>query len=304
MGRRNISIVWDFDGTLTPDDSTSKIVKYFLDEKQINVKQFWKWIKTINGSRSKINWERMLSSDAPTWMYALSIMASKSKVPLTKEFFSHQEVASLVKLYSGVESLLKKIKKIENQTRFQKHQIKIHHFIITAGLKEYVESLVPQEVFSNIWGCRYSCVYPPGKKDDVESIPVFCMDQTMKTRALYEISKGVFTKNSKVKAVNDKVQKGEFWSPFNNFIYVGDGPTDIPALSLTRAYGGYGIVVFNPKKSKKKVREYLKKMSADSRCDLITEANFSLKGGLFLAIKSRCHQILQKYEAEDFSKNI
>ncbi len=241
MPHRNISIVWDFDGTLTPDDSTSEIVEYFLGTEKIE--KFWEWIKTVSGSKSEVDWERMLSSDAPTWMYVLSRIAFHGKKPLTKEFFSHEEVTELVKLYSGVESLLGKIKKIEEEIKFKNSNIKIHQFIITAGLKEYVESLVPKEIFSNIWGCRYSCVYPPGKKDDVESIPVFCMDQTMKTRALYEISKGVFTEESKVQAVNDKVQRGEFWSPFSNFIYIGDGPTDIPALSLTRTYGGYGIVV-------------------------------------------------------------
>ena len=125
------------------------------------------------------------------------------------------------------------------------------------------------------------------------------MDETIKTRALYEISKGIF--NSTVTAVNKRVEKENLWCPFNNFIYIGDGPTDIPALSLTRTYGGYGIVVFNPKKNKKEIKQKLKDMSADSRCDLITKVDFSLNSELFFSIKNRCHQILQKYEAEDFA---
>ena len=42
-------------------------------------------------------------------------------------------------------------------------------------------------------------------------------------------------------------------------------------------------------------------MSADSRCDLITKADFSSNSDLFRSIETRCNQILQKYEAEDFS---
>ncbi len=61
--------------------------------------------------------------------------------------------------------------------------------------------------------------------------------------------------------------------------------------------------MFNPQRSVQDVKRHLKKMSADSRCDLITKADFSLKGELFLSIKNRCHHILQKYEAEDFSKD-
>ena len=73
MNHRNISIVWDFDGTLTPDDSTSEIIEYFLGKGKKTT--FWKWVKSVNGSLSEVNWERMLSSDASTWMYALARIA-------------------------------------------------------------------------------------------------------------------------------------------------------------------------------------------------------------------------------------
>ena len=299
MNLRNISIVWDFDGTLTPDDSTSKIIDYFYNGK---INKFWKAIKKINQSQSTINWERMLSSDAPTWMYVLSQIAFREKTPLNKQFFSQKNIMELVNLYPKVKNFLNKIYNFNRQTEFKKHSIKIHQFIITAGLKEYIEALVPKRIFSNIWGGRYVCAYPPQDKDNVHNIPVFCMDETMKTRALYEISKGVFTKESTIQAVNKKVENYKLWCPFNNFIYIGDGPTDIPALSLTRTFGGYGIVVYNPKKKKKEVKQHLKNMSADSRCDLITPADFSLKSDLFISIKNRCNQILQKYKAVDFSK--
>ena len=298
MAHRNISIVWDFDGTLTPNDSTSKIFEYFLGKNQI--KKLWKWIKTVNGTQTNPSWERLLSSDAPTWMYVLSRIAFENNVPLTTEFFLKRK--NLIQLYRNVGVFLKKIKSLERLSLFQKSKINIHQFIVTAGLKEYVEVLVPDKTFSYIWGGRYSCVYPPKKVNEVESIPVFCMDETMKTRALYEISKGVFRKQSTIKVVNKKVETEKLWCPFENFIYIGDGPTDIPALSLTRAYGGYGIVVFNPKKSKKEIKRHLKNMSADSRCDLITKANFSLTSELFDSIKHRCFQIQKKYSAEDFSK--
>ena len=230
MTHRNISVVWDFDGTLTPDDSTSKIIERFLGENETD--DFWRWIKQVNGSLSDSIWERMLSSDAPTWMYVLSRIAFAQKVPLTSEFFAKKEIADLVKLYPDVDVFLQAIKDFSKEDKFKKSKIQIHQFIITAGLKEYVEELVPRKIFSYIWGSRYNCIYPPNRKDDIESIPVFCMDETMKTRALYEISKGVF--NSTITAVNKKMEKEKLWCPFDNFIYIGDGPTDIPALSLTR----------------------------------------------------------------------
>ena len=296
VNHRNISIIWDFDGTLTPADSTSAILEYFKIEKN----KFWKWIHEINGSRSKMTWERMLSADAPAWMYILSRVAFNANTPLTPAFF--KKIVHLVKLYPYVERCLSRIKKFEQDKSFKNSKIKIHHFIITAGLKEYVDLLISKKLISNIWGGRYTPIYASGHQNAVESLPVFCMDETMKTRALYEISKGVFTNKSSIKFVNQKVETEKLWCPFENMIYIGDGPTDIPALSLTRSYGGYGIVVFNPQKSEKDVKKKLKDMSAESRCDLITSANFSIRSDLFLSIKTRCYQILQKYEAKDFSK--
>ena len=86
---RNISIVWDFDGTLSPDDSTSKIIEYFLGKSKKD--NFWKWIKNVNGSLSEVSWERMLSSDAPTWMYVLSRIAFNKNEPLSDEFFLNKK---------------------------------------------------------------------------------------------------------------------------------------------------------------------------------------------------------------------
>ena len=231
-------------------------------------------------------------------MYVLSRIAFRERKPLTSEFF--KEISHLVNLYTGVEKCLKRLKNLSETPAYKIRNLDIHHFIVTAGLKEYVEQLVPMQLFSGVWGCRYEGVYSTGYEDEVESIPVFCMDESMKTRALFEISKGVFI--GKAKAVNERVNKNKLWCPFENIIYIGDGPTDVPALALTRTRGGYGIVVYNPRKPKVEIKRRLSKMSADSRCDLITEAKFSFSSELFKSLEKRCHQILQKYDAEDFAK--
>ncbi len=295
---RNIAIVWDFDGTLTPDDSTSKVIEHFKGVGGDT--NFWNLIKAIgqSGYSEKKDWEHVLASDAPTWMYSLSQIAYVNKTPLNKDFFL--KLKSDVKLFKNVEIFLKELKSLEKLPEFKKLNISIHHFIVSAGLKEYVEILIPEDVFTWVWGCRYAVIInendPSGELP--ESVPVFCMDETMKTRSLFEIVKGIFL-DKNVREVNSKVEPEKLWCQFENLIYIGDGPTDIPSLSLVRDRGGMGVVVYNDTRSSTDIKRRLDKMSADKRCDLITPADFNLKGELFNALKTKCIQIQQKFSAEN-----
>lgn len=300
MNSNNIAIIWDFDGTLTPHDSTSKVIEHFKGSG--SEAAFWNLIKSLgqSGYTDKKDWEHVLASDAPTWMYSLSKIAAAHNVPLNQQFF--QKLAGQVPLFPEVEAFLKKIKSFEHEAEYKKLGISVHHFIISAGLKEFVELLVPKDTFTWIWGCRYAITIAEGdtKGDNPESVPVFCMDETMKTRALFEIVKGTFL-DTKNKPVNHRIEDANLWCSFQNVIYIGDGPTDIPALSLVRDRGGMGIVVYNKGKTGPDIKKRLGKMSADKRCDLITAADFSLKGELFKAIENRCTQIRQKFAAENLN---
>src|SRR5690242_16094097 len=93
-----IAIVWDFDGTLTPHDSTSKVVEVL--DRSGGSKKFWKTVKSLRGDNAQPTWEHILAMDAPIWMYALSRLAFERKVPLNKDLF--QFVAPHIPLYPGV----------------------------------------------------------------------------------------------------------------------------------------------------------------------------------------------------------
>jgi hypothetical protein len=118
----------------------------------------------------------------------------------------------------------------------------------------------------------------------------------MKTRSLFEIAKGSFLFEDH--GVNKKLPANEYWAPFENIIYVGDGPTDVPALSLVRNNGGIGIAVYDPKTSAGKVNQRLEEMRLDKRADLITPADFSENGELARYLTSCCERICLRYRAE------
>lgn len=290
----NISIVWDFDRTLTPQDSTTELIKYF----QKDTYEFWKEVKEISGVKSA---NSISTSEAPVWMYLLSEFAASSK---TKKNIALEEdtisdlIQGKIELYSDVLDFLKKIKNLSSQKLYRDNNIKIHHFIITAGLQDLVSSVFKYYdsiyLIKKIFGCRYKT--EKDEQNQIKNIPIYCMDKTAKTRALFEINKGCFQKNAKY-TVDDLVPSEEEWCPFENMIYIGDGDTDIPAFSLVKSRRGMTIGVFNPEESNKDIADKSKNMKKGKRIDFFTEADFSLQGELFKFIQIRCDQIACRYEA-------
>ena len=226
---------------------------------------------------------------------AIFRIAAQKRIPLNAEFFEKFVLPRIV-LYDGVAAFLRKLKLLEDTALFKATGVKISFFIVTAGLKELVELVLPRDLITWTFGCRYKIVVSPDEKGEPESVPVFCMDETMKTRSLFEISKGSFS--DKDHTVNRRVDDDALWAPFANMIYIGDGDTDVPALSLVRSRGGIGIAVYNPKKPKKDIDQRLKNMRLDKRADLITPAEFGPKGELFDYLTLRCRQIALRYRAE------
>jgi hypothetical protein len=70
------------------------------------------------------------------------------------------------------------------------------------------------------------------------------VDNTIKTRFLFEINKGS-NKNPEID-VNSVVRAEDRRVPFENMIYVADGPSDVPVFSLLRKNGGKAFAVYVP----------------------------------------------------------
>jgi 2-hydroxy-3-keto-5-methylthiopentenyl-1-phosphate phosphatase len=289
----NIAIVWDFDGTLTVGDTTTTVVEFLQGKKSGG--EFWDRIHNLRGDSRQVSWEHVLASDAPIWMYALSRLAFEKRVPLNFEFFSKFIVPS-IQLRGEALKFLRKIKLLESRQLFKDVSLNIEHFVVSAGLVDLVKAVIPNDILKHAFGCRYEIVAFEGNEDEPESVPVFCMDETMKTRSLFEIAKGSFL--YKDRSVNRKVPNDKYWAPFKNIIYVGDGPTDVPALSLVRNYGGTGIAVYDSAAPRDKREARLKEMRLDKRADLITRADYSEKGELFRYLTTCCERIALRYRAE------
>ena len=296
MINNNISIIWDFDKTLTSHDSTTELIRFFVGNK---TQKFWNEVKRISGVDANTPVDSISTSEAPVWMYLLSEMAihptTNSKIALD-EIQIGKLIAYKINFYPNVLEFLNKIKLLSSKELFKKNNIKIHHFIITAGLQDLVSSVLKlhrsESLISKIFGCRYKTIKDINAQQVEKNIPIYCMDKTAKTRALFEICKGCFLPTAEYK-VDDLVPEEKEWCPFENIIYIGDGDTDIPAFSLVKSRRGMTIGVYNPSESTNKSEN----MRKGKRIDLFTPANFEYDGELFHFMKIRCEQIAKRYEA-------
>jgi hypothetical protein len=88
----NIAIVWDFDGTLSPKDSTTMVIEQL--ERGTKGNEFWKFVKHLRGELDKEDWEHVLAADAPIWMWALSRIAFLKQTPLNETYFKNRRYKS------------------------------------------------------------------------------------------------------------------------------------------------------------------------------------------------------------------
>jgi hypothetical protein len=104
-----------------------------------------------------------------------------------------------------------------------------------------------------VWGCEFVEEPPlPGfrhqpkqKKQDQPNIITqiaYALDNTTKTRAIFEINKG----SNKIPDidVNAKIPDEDRRVPFQNMIYIADGPSDVPVFSILNRFGGRTFAVY------------------------------------------------------------
>jgi 2-hydroxy-3-keto-5-methylthiopentenyl-1-phosphate phosphatase len=276
-----IALVYDFDGTLSPQPMQEYTV---LPEIGIDPKDFW---EEVGKQTKELEEEPMLA-----YMRLLIEKAEEKKVHVGREEF--KKLGKNVQYFPGVETWFDRVNQFVHD--HSKNQIKVNHYIISAGLKEILEGVSIRKYFSRIYASEYH--YDHHK---VATFPKLLITDTGKTQFLFRINKG---KEELGQSINGHMPIEARPIPFENMIYIGDGETDVPSMTVTKIQGGNAVAVYKGGKTRKelKTRDTCKMLLSAGRVNFIAPADYSEGSTLEKRVQLLLQSIISRigYERELF----
>jgi hypothetical protein len=236
MAELIIAIIFDCDDTLCPDTISFVLNKYSVDPTQ-----FWKEVD----ARVKDGWD-------PPQAYMHRILAHVQRGEIKK--LTRRKLRNIGKdmpVFAGIPKVFEELKQFVSSNKDLKQaRISLEFYIISGGLEEMVCGSRLRKHMNGIVGCNFVHDAKTGLPIAVKSTVSF----TEKTRFVFAINKGISLEEARTNPylVNDSIDESDRRIPFKNMIYIGDGPSDIPCLSLITKKGGEGIGVSPPAQTFKK----------------------------------------------------
>lgn len=254
MDKKIVAIIYDFDKTLCDQDMQNYT---FIPNLDMTPKEFWSEIGDFSKSE---NMEGILS-----YLYYMVKKSNEKGLPITKEYLA--SMGKDVHLYQGVEDWFVRI------NQFAKEQgVILEHYIISSGIKDIMASTSIAKHFKAIYGCDFYY-----DEEGKAVWPKIAINFTGKTQYLYKINKGILDETDSTE-VNKKYKEKRI--PFKNMIYIGDGLTDIPCMTMLKKAGGKSIGIYT-QKNKAQVQQFL----IDDRINYICPANYKENSYLDRIIK-------------------
>lgn len=289
-----IAIVWDFDKTLVDGYMQDPIFKHY----GADAAKFW---EEVNNLPEKYMKEQgvMVNSDTIYLNQFIRYAKDGKFQGLNNEKL--KEFGKELKFYPGVPEIFEKTKKlIEDDSIYSEYDIKVEHYIVSTGMTQIIKGSSVMEHVEHVWGCELiegedknggSCISEIG----------YTIDNTSKTRALFEINKGVHNKDSRegVK-VNTKIPEDLRRVHFINMIYVADGPSDIPAFSLINKNNGATFAIYP--KGDMKAMEQVEQMRADGRISMYAEADYTEGTTAYMWICNKITDFAKRIRKEEKDK--
>lgn len=243
-----IAVIWDFDKTLIP----GYMQKPLFDRFDIDPVEFW----TESDGLAEFYRNRgagMTNGDTLYLNHLLTYVRDGRMPGLHNDLL--RELGAELTFYDGMPEHMGALRKhVESYPGYAEHGITVEHYVISSGLRQMILGSAVAPFLDGVWACEFAEeIAEPGYLESGRMLSgderlireiVYTIDNTTKTRAVFEINKG--TNRHPGIDVNAKIAREDRRIPFQNMIYVADGPSDVPVFSVVDQNGGKTYAVYRP----------------------------------------------------------
>lgn len=287
-----IAVIWDCDKTLIDGYMQDPIFKKF----GVDASEFWAENNQRQDELQKRYPNMRINSDTYYLNLFLQYIREGKFEGLNNELL--HEFGEKQKFYENVPEFLSTLNNLfQNDAEYREYGIQVENYIVSTGFAEIIRGSILSNVAKEIWGCELIETNING--NDILSDVVYTIDNTTKTRAIFEINKGSWNKAFHID-VNSKITLETRRVPFENMIYIADGPSDIPAFSLIKEKGGTTFAIY-PRGDMKALNQ-VEQMRMDGRVDMYAEADYSEGTTANLWIRNKISEIANRIRARERSK--
>lgn len=292
-----IAMVWDCDKTLISKYMQDPLFRHY----GVDGAKFW---AEVNALKARYGAQGIsVNSDTSYLNHILTYVKAGIFKGLNNSLL--REFGKELCFYPGLPDFFGEVKKlIEDDSKYRAFDIRLEHYVVSTGFAETIRGSAIAPYVDGIFGCEFiedvlqpgfldTTCHPEERSDDIELSATSCptilrfegagssneisqiacaLDNTSKTRYLFEINKGS-NKYPETIDVNSSIARTIRRVPFENMVYIADGPSDVPAFSILNYNGGSTFAVY-PKGDVKGMRQ-VEALRRDGRVQMYGEADYS-----------------------------
>ncbi len=230
INQKTIALIFDCDDTLCEDTTT-----FLLKELGIDAVKFWSDVDIM----VRKGWDPPLA-----YMRRMLKLTLGGKTNLTESFL--KKTGAKLPFFPGIPDLFDELRTYVSEIEEAKEaNIKLEYYVVSSGFEQLVKGSKISPYVDDIFGCTFEVEEDTG----ILLFPKSTVTFTEKTKFLFAINKGISgdVLRKSPYEVNNSIPEKDRRIPFSNMLYIGDGPSDIPCLSVLMKNSGYGIGVYGKK---------------------------------------------------------
>lgn len=267
-----IAFIWDFDKTLIPGNQQDPL----FEEYDVDGSQFW---AEVEGLVDYYRERGVIIARDSAYLGHILTYVKEGKFPgLNRRRL--RELGASLEMSPGIPEFFAATRNhVAEVADFSHEGIDVEHYVVSTGIRPMIEGSPIGEIIDGIWANDFvERPAPPGYLETLaienETHPIsmlgYMIDNTSKTRAVFEINKGV---NRKAGIdVNALMAEEQRRVPIRNMIYIADGPSDVPVFSILNRRGGRTLGVYTTEPSNN--FRQVKQLQSQGRIQGMAKADF------------------------------